>query len=569
MTSLQFKKDLITSFMESPLTPEAKRYIISHQDKLISEGAFDSQLTFGTGGVRNIMGLGTNRINHYTIAKLTYALIHTLQKKKGTFIIGYDSRSNAKELAYITKYILEEHDYSVIIFSQPIPTPLVSFAITMKQALGGIMITASHNPPNHNGYKIYANHGEQITNPQDEQIHKIFLSLPYTCITNKIHEIKPQTLSEQSKDQENGIIQSYIKQLIAEPFVQKGEKKLSILYSPLHGTGGWIFKKVFHALNYRNFHTLKLQYQPDGNFPTVTSPNPEEAAFTELLKHGKESNAQLLLATDPDADRLGCYVYHHNSYVHLTGNQIGSLLLYYMIQTKQEHLKAPFFCNTIVTTDLQEKIAEEHNITIHKSLTGFKYIASHLIQDPKNFLFGAEESLGYLGIPWVRDKDAVSSAVVLAELANQCNLVDTLNDLFIRYGLYHEKLISIALEHSAKNQRFQSLMQNSDRYRNKMIGNRKVVDIIDLQHKKSSLHRPHHKTWQDLFDYLPQAALIQLCLEPEGKIIIRPSGTEAKMKIYINLRHPQQPSQETLKQYKQDIQKEADEMAQQVINMHL
>ena len=555
----------IQDFLTAPLSKEDRAKVEEYATKKLD--LFSNYLEFGTGGMRECVDLGTNRLNIYNVAKLTFALAIVLKKNitySNKVIIGYDSRITSESFAFLTKSILENEGFDVFLFSQPTPTPLISFGVIQLKAIAGIVITASHNPPQYNGYKVYSNDGGQIVSPLDKEIYSEFINFPYSKIPNSIHTwIEPTDISHLKKIEDN-LIQTYIDMLKKESFVLNNtSKNIKILYSPLHGTGAWYFKHIFSQFGYVNFSVLASQEKPDGYFPTLKSPNPEDPnAFALLIEEAKKTNADILLATDPDADRVGCCVRNYNGeYIFLTGNQIGALLLKYILNTKKNNFKKPYLCKTIVTTQLQANIAKAYSIETKETLTGFKYIASTLNEDPDNYIFGGEESFGYLPIPWVRDKDSISSGIVIAEMAenyrnNKKNILDALDEIYIEHGLYTEILhnIDLVAENLPLKDKINDFMTNSQNWFDKKIGNRTVIDIIDLKNKNT---KPKTDYGKYLHDQLPSSSVIQLWLSPEARITIRPSGTEPKIKIYVSLKHPDIQTKDTLEYNKKSLEKEA------------
>ena len=526
----------LNKYLEAPLTEIEREAVIKAFEQLKNEQAFDGTPSFGTGGMRQIVGHGSNRLNPSTIARLSLALSYTLAEnyqEKTKVVIGYDSRLSSEDFAAITYRILTKAGIEVKVFNRPTPTPLISYAVRELKAQAGIVITASHNPGEYNGYKVYGEDGGQIVSPLDQQIQNKFNCISFADLSPNHIEIKKIDNDDIIEEE---IIEKYIDRLKKEDFVSAEKKKIKVLYSPLHGTGGWVFKRVFAELGFENFHILESQETPDGNFPNTTGLNPEEKnAFTGLIEKGKETGADLLIATDPDADRVGCAVRKGGDYIFLNGNQIGSLLLESIAGRKAKNLPNAFICKTIVTTELQRRIADSYNIKTVETLTGFKFIAEAISQDPENYLFGGEESYGYLPLHWVRDKDSISSAIALAELAETTSLLDALDDLFVRHGLYLEELISVNLKE--KGPEFMNDIVNKLRHPADLIGDsigeRSVIDILDTQEGSAA---PKTDFVKSIKKSLPNAIVVQYYLEPEGRITIRPSGTEPKVKIYFSLK---------------------------------
>lgn len=532
-------------YLKGPLTPEEKAFLEENKEKLFREGAFSGEPTFGTGGMRQVTGPGSNRLNVYNIARLCYAYVASLRARDldtGLVVIGFDSRLTSVEFSRVAYHIITGEGYAVKVYKRPTPTPMVSFAIRHYNALGGIVITASHNPPEYNGFKVYGSDGGQIISPVDKEIQETFERIPYGSLSEKIHEY-PELPVPASDSIEDEPAEAFITKLSKETFVGQGNKEIRVLYTPLFGTGGWIFERCFHQLGFENFELFQPQAKPDGNFPGIASPNPEEpSAFEPILDYARQlirdakPAPDLIIATDPDADRVGCAVRKGDDYYLLNGNQIGSLLLVSMIQGKKANLKDPYICKTIVTTDLQRKIAEANSVRVVETLTGFKYIAEAISNDPENYLFGGEESYGYLPVPWVRDKDSISSAIALASLANSGSLMEKLAQVYRDYGLYAEILHSIKLSSSEPGQmsEINQKMRNCSEMLGAQMGDRTISDILDLSHEAS--FQPKTPEVAALKKGLPPANVVQYFLQPEGKITIRPSGTEPKVKVYVSLK---------------------------------
>lgn len=553
-------------FLTSPLTTGEKSELEKNKLQLIEARAFDGEPAFGTGGMRAITGLGTNRLNLQNIGRLNLAVASYFKKKAASPLLamGYDSRLTSPEFSRLSYHVLTRAGMRVKIFRRPTPTPLLSFAVRELKADCGVVLTASHNPPQYNGYKAYAADGGQIISPVDKEIQQLFLATEYSALPADLHSLAATPVPEADLMEEE-IYQAYMARLSKEIFYSKGSKKSRILYSPLHGTGGWLFDRAFHDLGYANFHVLPEQAEPNGNFPTVKSPNPEEpAAFERLLAAAAAEKPDLLIATDPDADRVGCMlrvstpqgVNSSNGYHFLTGNQIGSLLSESLARKKAKALKAPYICKTIVTTELQRLIGEEYGVRTVETLTGFKYIAEQIAKDPDNYLFGGEESFGYLPVPWVRDKDSLSSALALAELAEDTDLVEALDQIYIRHGLFHELLHSIDL---SKNPELlpETLGKLADpqAFAAKVDFGRAVVDILDL---RKGAKEPATDACRELKKQLGEGDVIQFWLKDFSRLTIRPSGTEPKIKAYLSLMGRQKPTAATLAADKVALKAEAE-----------
>lgn len=547
-------------FLQSPLTAAEKDDLERNKAQLISERAFDGEPAFGTGGMRAITGLGTNRLNVQNIGRLNLAVAEYFKKTKSSPLLamGYDSRLTSPQFSRLSYHILTQNGLRVKIFRRPTPTPLLSFAVRELGADCGVVLTASHNPPQYNGYKAYGADGGQIISPVDKDIQNLFLATGFDRLPANLHELAEKPIPEADLIEEE-TYQAYIARLKKEVFYQNKPKHARILYSPLHGTGGWLFERAFKELGYNTFSVLEEQAQPDGNFPTVKSPNPEEpAAFERLLAaaNGATEMPDLLVATDPDADRVGAMLKTATGYHFLTGNQIGSLLLESIARKKTKSLAKPYICKTIVTTELQRLIADGYGIKTVETLTGFKYIAEQVAKDPENYLFGGEESFGYLPIHWVRDKDSLSSALALAELAEDENLVQALDEIYIRHGLFHELLHSIDLsKNPALLPETLGKLADPQAFAQQVNFGREVVDILDL---RKGAKEPATQTCRDLKKQLGEGDVIQFWLKDFSRLTIRPSGTEPKIKAYLSLMGKQKPTAASLEADKVALKSEAE-----------
>jgi phosphomannomutase len=555
-------EEYFAKYCTAPLTSDELAYLETQREQLIAAHAFDGEPSFGTGGMRAVTGPGSNRLNLANIGRLNLAVATYFKKTNASPLIAlaYDSRLTSGEFSRLSYHILKGAGLRVRIFRRPTPTPMLSFAVRELGADCGVVLTASHNPPQYNGYKAYGADGGQIISPVDKDIQKLFEATPYTALPKDLHQLAATPIAEADLMEEE-IYQAYMARLKAEVFYADKPKHARILYSPLHGTGGWLFDRAFHELGYKDFQVLPEQAEPDGNFPTVKSPNPEEpAAFERLLAGAAKDRPDLLVATDPDADRVGAMLKIPNGYHFLTGNQIGSLLLESIARKKTKSLAKPFMCKTIVTTELQRLIADGYGIKTVETLTGFKYIAEQVAKDPENYLFGGEESFGYLPVHWVRDKDSLSSAVALAELAEDVNLVEALDEIYIRHGLFHELLHSIDL---SKNPALlpETLAKLADpaAFAAKLDFGRAVVDILDL---RKGAKEPATKACQDLKQQLGTADVIQFWLKDLSRLTIRPSGTEPKIKAYLSLMGTSKPTAASLVEEKLKLKTEAEGILQ-------
>ncbi|MBV6493175.1 MAG: Phosphoglucomutase [Turneriella sp.] len=549
------------AFLKAPLSAVERKTLEEQKGELVASGAFSGEPVFGTGGMRAVTGLGTNRLNLFNIARLNLALAQYYKKKNTNPLcaMAYDSRLTSPEFSRLSYHLLTQNGVRVKIFKRPTPTPFLSFAVRHLKADCGVVLTASHNPPEYNGYKAYGADGGQIISPVDKEIQKLFLEVDFATLPNTLH-----TLSETPIDTkdliEDEIYTAYMALLKKESFYKNNEKKRRLWYTPLHGTGGWLFEKAFIELGYKSFQLFSEQGAPDGNFPTVKSPNPEDPqAFTRILAAAQSAKEapDLLIATDPDADRVGVMARAKDATYHfLTGNQIGSLLLESIARRNTNTKKNPYIAKTIVTTELQRLIAESYGIRTVETLTGFKYIAEQIAKDEVNYLFGGEESFGYLPISWVRDKDSLSSALALAELSEDVDLVDALDQIYLKHSLFHELLKNINLTQNPNllKEVMAKLKDPADFIARIHLG-REVQDILDLRKGAAD---PKTVEARKLKEFLGEADVLQFWLKDFSRLTIRPSGTEPKVKIYLSLMASKKSTAATLEKDKVHLKEEAE-----------
>lgn len=523
---------------------QVKNLIDNNPEEL--KDAFYRNLEFGTGGLRGIMGVGTNRMNKYTVGMATQGLANYLRSQfKGNdelkVAIAYDSRNNSKLFANISAEVLSANKIKVYVFEDIRPTPLLSFAVRYLKCNSGIVITASHNPKEYNGYKVYWNDGGQLINPHDKNVITEVLkikdinSVNFNGNENLIETIGPELDNE------------YLRQLkglsLSEEIIKK-HKNFNIVYTPLHGTGVSLVPKALKKFGFENVHEVAEQSIADGNFPTIKSPNPEESSALEMaIRDAKKYNADLVLATDPDADRVGIAVKDsNNEFVLLNGNQTATVLIYYLLTKWKENKKITgkeFIVKTIVTTELLKAIADKNGVACYDVLTGFKFIADIIkqLEGKKTFIGGGEESYGYLVGDFVRDKDAVSSCCLIAEAAVYAlekgkTFLDLLKDIYVEFGLYMEHLISLEKKGISGLEEIKKLMES---YRNappSAINSSKIIMIKDyLSQKEKDLVNNTEKNIE-----LPKSDVLQFILQDGTKISVRPSGTEPKIKYYFGVR---------------------------------
>ena len=538
---------------------EAKQALLQFQNGQRNDvtDSFSETLEFGTGGIRGVLGNGSGRMNVFTVGRAAFGFGKVLKQKnkKAIVVIAHDSRRQSVEFATTTAGILANLGIQVKLFKGVAPTPLLSFAVRYYKADGGVVITASHNPPEYNGFKAYLSDGGQLVSPMDKKIISEIESLtdwskiPFLSPKDKTYK---KFVGSVSKD----CFKDYLKKIeksaiLSENVSKKTRKDLSIVYSPLHGTGGYYMQKTLNSFGYKNVFLVPEQKEPDGEFPTVKYPNPEEREALELcIQHSKKRKADIFIATDPDADRLGVGVRdQQGEYTLLNGNQIGSIMAAFMAEkvSGQKKSKTTYhLVKTIVTTDLQENIAKKNKLEFHNVLTGFKYIAEVMGQLDKKkdhkFLFGGEESYGYLPISFVRDKDSISSALLLLEiLAEKKDLVEYLNQIFLQYGLFQESLKSLTLKGSEGKAQIAAAI---DAIRNKdllgeKIGERTIEGILDFQTATAK-----GTASSKIFSGMPKSNVIQILLSGNAKVTVRPSGTEPKLKLYSSFQSLTPPQKE-------------------------
>jgi phosphoglucomutase/phosphomannomutase len=556
------KEAYIRSWTKEPFSKEIQLEANSVLEKFLKgesnpdiEG-YSIPLEFGTGGMRGVIGNGIGRMNSFTVGRSALGFCKYLLKKykgkKISIVIAYDSRRRSKEFAETTAFVAAKHKISVSIFPAVAPTPLLSFAVRELKAVGGVVITASHNPPEYNGFKAYLADGGQLVPPDDK---KIIQTIEEITDWSEIPQLKKNDSDYKKfvKAVDKKVFASYIKKVLATPIYNKKlnskDRNYGIVYSPLHGTGGEYMKALLNKAGYKKVFLVPSQAKPNGEFPTVKFPNPEEKEALVLSeKYSKEKKAKVFVATDPDADRMGIGILNDSGeYTLLNGNQIGSIMCAYLCEkanlskSKIEYL----VLKTIVTTDLQSEIAKKNKIKIKDVLTGFKYIGQEMTKiekdKKKKFLFGGEESYGYLPIDLLRDKDSLSSTLLLLEiLSEKKDILSYLNEIYLKYGLYLESLKSITLKGEAGKEKIKSAMKNLQENGQSILGksmsSRKVIGILD--YKSQTAIGEANKL---AFKGLPSSDVIQLLLTDKGKLTIRPSGTEPKIKLYSSFQSKTKP----------------------------
>ena len=506
--------------------------------------SFYQDLEFGTGGLRGLMGVGTNRMNVYTVAMATQGLANYLiacfPREKIKVAITHDSRINNTLFAMTTADVFTANGIEVMYFREMRPTPMLSFAVRYFGCKSGVMITASHNPKEYNGYKAYWEDGAQVVAPHDTNIIK---EVQKITSFEQVNWNKQDDLIHYIEEDFDAIYLEKVKELSLSKEAIQAQKSMPIVFSPIHGASGKMVPAALKAFGFENIQVVKEQAEPDGNFPTVIYPNPEEAeALTLAVALGKKSGAALVLACDPDGDRYAAVVPNEaGEYELLNGNQTGTLLVYYLLSRRKElglARSTDFMVNTIVTTELINKIAEGFGVPCYNVLTGFKNIASVILQKEgkETFLAGGEESFGFLVGDFVRDKDGVSACALVAEAVAYYktqgkNVFAVLAEVYQRFGFYKEALISVTKKGKDGAEQIQNLM-NQFRTNPPLEMNGSAVEkIYDV--KNASIHYPKTQKMEVLD--LDKSNVMQFYLADGSKISARPSGTEPKIKYYFSV----------------------------------
>jgi phosphoglucomutase len=509
--------------------------------------SFYRDLEFGTGGLRGIMGVGTNRMNKYTVGAATQGMANYMKMnfpdlEQIKVAIACDSRNNSEYFAQITADVFSANGMKVYLFDSLRPTPELSFAIRHFGCQGGIVITASHNPKEYNGYKAYWDDGGQLISPHDKNV------------ITEVSKIKD--ISDVKFDGNNELIEiigedvdkvylDKIHALTLSPDAIKRQKDFKIVFTPIHGTGYPLVPRALKMFGFEEVHIVEEQAAPDGNFPTVKSPNPEESAALELaMKKAIAIDADLVMATDPDADRVGIAIRKDDKMILLNGNQAASLLIYYLLTKWNELGKLTgneFIVKTVVTSELLVKIADKYNVEYFDVLTGFKFIADKIksFEGEKTFIGGGEESYGYLVGDFVRDKDAVIACAMIAETAawaadKGIGLYDLLMDIYLQFGLFKEKLISVVRKGKAGAEEIQEIMTG---YRTKPPTSLNNSQVIMVKDYLSSISKNMETGTEENIN-LPSSNVLQFFTADGGKVTVRPSGTEPKIKFYFGVVAP-------------------------------
>ena len=528
MTYIKNYQRWLENVKDETLLDELK--VMSDKEK---EDAFYRDLAFGTGGLRGTLGACTNRMNIYVVAKASQGLSNYLKNNfdDPSVVIGYDTRINSDLFSKVTAEVFAFNGIKVNIYDKPLPVPTVSFGTRKLNASAGVMITASHNPSKYNGYKVYGADGCQITTEAAGQILAEIDKIDEFSV--EIADFENNPLIEYISED---VLTSFIEEVKKQSFLydEKIDKDISIVYSPLNGTGLLPVTRVLKELGYTNIITVKEQEAPDGNFPTCPYPNPEVREAMELgIKYARENDADILIASDPDCDRVGVAIKDEDDFTILSGNEVGVLLLKYICEQKTKHddmPSDPVLIKTIVTTDLADKIADSYGVKTINVLTGYKFIGEQIgVLEQHNrlndFIFSFEESDGYLSGPYVRDKDGVNGSCLVCEMFSYyedkgISLKDKLEEIYREYGYYHNFLKSFEFPGSSGFEKMQDIMAS--------LRNDPLTKINDVEIEKCN-------DYSSGIEGLPKSDVLKYYLKDGSTIVVRPSGTEPKLKMYISL----------------------------------
>jgi phosphoglucomutase len=541
---LQLVQSKAQTWLDSPVIDDATKNevkaLLAKEDHKELIDSFYKDLEFGTGGLRGVMGAGSNSMNQYMVGIATQGLANYLNKtfpgKKIKAAIAYDSRNKSPFFAQVTANIFSANGIEVYLFSELRPTPILSFAIRYLKCNSGIVITASHNPKEYNGYKAYWNDGAQVVPPHDKNITNevkaitSFEQVKFEAVPSLIHSIGPEV--EKAYYEE-------VKKLIPNKEIIAKHHNIPLVYTSIHGAGITMVPECLKQIGFTNIQVVEEQEKPDGNFPTVYSPNPEEKSAMELvIKKGKAVGATMVMATDPDTDRVGIGVRKSDGdFILLNGNQAFCLMMYFILKNFKDK-KDAYIAKTIVTSELVDVMAAKLGVECYNTLTGFKYIAELMgkLDGVKRFIAAGEESYGYMVGDFVRDKDAVSACAFFAAMAANAtdqgkSMYDWLIDMYVEFGYYKETLLNITKKGQQGEQEIKSMMQ---KFRNnpptEIIGS-KVVRLLDYK----TLQEKNLLTGETSALNFPVSDVLQFYLEDGSKVSVRPSGTEPKIKFYMSV----------------------------------
>lgn len=519
-----------------------------NKDELVER--FYKDLEFGTGGMRAILGQGTNRMNKYNIRKASQAVASVALKEEGPhgIAISYDSRRFSLEFAKEAASVFAGNGITAYIYKRLNPVSLVSFSTRHHNCKAGVMVTASHNPPEYNGFKVFWGDGAQVTPPNDRNVIDQFNSISdYGSV--KLMEFEEGVTNGKivwvGEEVEDLYYKAILEKAINPKMCQEKGDELKIVYTALHGTGDYPCNKALNDLGFKNILNVPEQKEPNGDFPTVSSPNPENAEALDLgVKLMKKEKGDIVFGTDPDTDRVGIAFDKNGKTIYLNGNQIGILMLHYICSNLKEQNRMPsnpYFVKTIVTTPLQDKIAESFGVRVENTLTGFKWICGRMneiekTEPQRNFIFATEESFGYLNHEHVRDKDGVSSITLLSEMALYYKLkgmdfLDALDAIYTEYGFSNEELLCLVYEGKAGAEKIARIMEHFRNLPEPIFANEAVHTLKDFQSRE--IKNYYEKTTTELD--LPSSNVLGYFLKSGDLVFLRPSGTEPKIKFYIML----------------------------------
>lgn len=545
----QLARERAQNWLKSPvLDPQSRNEIETLLTQTNGQTLIDrfyKNLEFGTGGLRGIMGVGSNCMNRYTVGMATQGLCNYLKKTFGNekirVAIAHDSRNNSRYFTEVTAGVFAANGIEVWVFPELRPTPMLSFAVRYLKCQAGVVITASHNPPEYNGYKVYWDDGAQIVAPHDknivDEVNAItdFAQVKFDGDKDLIHAIGPE------------VDEAYYAEVIRRiprPDVIRRHSNLPMVYTSLHGAGITMIPECLKRLGFTAVHLVEEQSTPDGNFPTVKSPNPEEASAMEMaISKARSADASLVMATDPDTDRVGIGLRKPDGdYVLLNGNQALSLLIWFILHNLPEHeRKQGFIAKTIVTSELTDTIAAHYGVKCYNTLTGFKYIASIIREKEgkEKFIVAGEESYGYMVGDFVRDKDAVSACAFFAAMHAIAHeegktLYDWLIDLYVKFGFYKEGLINVVKKGQQGEAEMKALMQRLRNHPPAAMGGQQVIRLLDYL---TGVEKDLRNGSTSRLDF-PKSDVLQFYLADGTKISVRPSGTEPKIKYYISVNSP-------------------------------
>ena len=551
------KEDILLRAKQWTLAPfdsstQKKTLALINEDSPEFLDCFYTDLEFGTGGMRGKMGLGPNRINEYTISMASQGLANYTKQEvpqsEWRVAIAFDSRNRSQEFAETTAKVFLANGFEVFLFEALRPTPMLSFAVRELKCSTGVVITASHNPPEYNGYKVYWNDGAQIVHPQDKaiiaEVRKV-LSPEQVNIASRLDGVHYL-----GKEMDEAFLQESKGQLLSPEVVQK-HKDMRLVFTALHGTGGVLIPDAFRSMGFEAVFEVEEQAAPDGDFPSVVSPNPEESSAMEMaLNLAEEKNADLVLGTDPDADRVGIAVRNsEHEMLLLNGNETGALLMYYVLYRQKELGQLPsnaFVAKTVVTSELFRQIGEHFEVGVEETLTGFKNIAANIraLEGRAKFIVGGEESYGYMLGDFVRDKDAVTSALLIVEMAawakeNYGSVYDLLKHLHERFGVWQERLVSLKKDGIEGKQLIAEMMENFRKNPPSTLGGIQVEAIDDLRSSERLFLDGRRAPLS-----MEKSNVVQFRLAGGGIVTARPSGTEPKIKFYFSLRNEFNPAED-------------------------